>query len=695
MISVEKLFDFPILPRLRWISGVLAIAFVCIFIPRTVFDYFPNERFYPLELLTIVSFGFFAVFGGKIKLVRENPNASAFWAMLPSQIHLASIAYERSLTGSIPVTAFCFIMIVYAVMLESHFWRRIVAVASPMAITSVAFSIAEPAVPPLALAIVFCACALLTHVIASGLYAARQTSLEAIRLLEESQSFSGVGGWQIRHKTGEISWTSTAAKILGYAVEDIDTFNIEDLIIGPAGESKTLKAYLKLVESGTEYDLIDRARTKSGREIWVRSQAHIIYQNGKPHRMVGVFSDITEQVTHERELTAAKEAAELAASAKSQFLANMSHEIRTPMNGIIGIASLLAQTDLDPKSKQFVEMLRTSGDTLLHIINDILDYSKLDAGKMQLEVLPFKLPELANSAMNIIRPNAMKKGLNIDLTLPTDSNLTFLGDENRIRQILINLLSNAEKFTSQGSISLHISLSNKPANRTTLSFAVADTGIGIALNKQDSLFNAFTQEDASTTREFGGTGLGLTISSQLVQQMGGKMSIVSAKNQGATFSFKITLQNAPQQLADNPATDATKAPMEFASQKIGAEIEVSSLRVLLAEDNLVNQQVAVMMLNKLGYSVDVANNGREAVEANEANGYDLIFMDLQMPEMDGLEATRSIRKRMQDRQPYIVALTANAMDEDKTRCREAGMNDFVAKPMRLDDLRMALKSVQH
>ncbi len=419
-----------------------------------------------------------------------------------------------------------------------------------------------------------------------------------------------------------------------------------------------------------ELDRLARGRTA---ELWAANEK--------------LEAEVSQHRRTERELQRAKETAEAAVAARSVFLANMSHEIRTPLNGIIGMNDLLRGTALDAEQREYVEAVTLSGKTLLTLINDILDFSKIEAGKMIFERIKFRLWDVVEQTMALYGDAAEEKNLKLETRAAPGLPELVRGDPTRLRQVITNLVNNAVKFTSGGSVSLSVRLEDETKEKATLRFEVRDTGIGIPEDIQQTLFQSFTQADGSTTRQYGGTGLGLAICKRLVEMMGGQIGMASKPGEGSLFWFTARLGKTGQMTSPPIETSSVSKPPAAAP---GGK---TLARVLVAEDKPINQDVCRRHLERLGYAVDLAANGKEAVAAWREHSYPFVIMDLQMPEMDGCEAVRQIRalekERGTNRRSRIIAITAHAMTGAREECLQAGMDDYLAKPI----TRAALREV--
>ncbi len=503
---------------------------------------------------------------------------------------------------------------------------------------------------------------------------------ERLRLAEQSAHF---GIWEVDVARGVTKLSEGAAEVSGRAITDLE---IEESRLMQSVYEEDLPAALAGIESGLknhkEYQIEFRVVLPDGSHRWCRSHGRVVESDGdKPTRVAGAIIDVTREKEMLFSLEQARGAAVAAALAKGQFLANMSHEIRTPMNGVVGMASLLLQTPLSPEQLECVQIISRSGLALLGIINDILDFSKMEAGKLAIETLPFDLKSVVQDVADILKPKAAEQRLKLMVQYPAGLTTRFVGDADRIRQVLTNLAANAVKFTPQGSVTITVSrIDAGNGDRARVKISVTDTGIGIPADKIDILFEKFSQADSSVTRKFGGTGLGLAISKQLIELMDGSIHVESTLHAGSCFWVEL-----PLMLDGRTAEPDTESSLNALRQSIVERFESSPARVLVVEDNPLNQKVAGRLLKRIGIRSDLAVNGLEALRMLQSQPYDVVLMDCQMPEMDGYQATAMLRRMEGPNQRVrVIALTADAVG-GRERCLAAGMDDFISKPVSLDD----------
>jgi PAS domain S-box-containing protein len=654
-------------------------------------------------------------------------------------------------------------------------------------------------------------------------YKTQQETKEQLRVSEarfrEVVDIPGKFIWEMTLEGQTIFISDRVHELLGYTADEICHRGLFESLVEEDAVIARAKFYYAAQKGQRFSDLEFRSKTKDGNVIWLTARGAPMYGPDGTTLIGyrGICEDITERKQIQQEVITAKEAAESANKAKSEFLANMSHEIRTPMNAIVGMTGLLLGTSLNSEQRDYTQTVRQSADLLLTIISEILDFSKIEAGKLELENHAFDLPVVVEEALDCVAFPAGEKGVELFWQIAPELPPGFTGDVTRIRQILVNLLANALRFTAQGDVGIRVTRAENAEGDHFVLFSVSDTGIGIPADKVDRLFQSFSQVDASTTRKFGGTGLGLAISRKLTEMMRGNIWVESEEGKGSVFHVALPLLEAmpPKPLVPNPilkdktlliaathpdvremieslvtgwgmtavsvgtgaeAIKKLQAGLPFQAavveetlpDQLGKELvqeihrqrgagsspcillcslqqqaaygqnlppgfiaclakpvhfqqlhgilattlkggkvtnkllrstgridtgfgQKRPLRILMAEDNIINQKVATRILGQMGYRPDVVHNGAEVLDALERQKYDVILMDIQMPEMDGLEATRQVRKKFTGaRRPWIIAMTANAMDSDRKNCFDAGMDGYLSKPVRIEALEAEL-----
>lgn len=514
---------------------------------------------------------------------------------------------------------------------------------------------------------------------------AQEQLLKMTKNLEEAQKIAQVGSWEYyADRLHRGYWSPETYKILGLAKTEEKGENLRRMVESVVPEDQDLleQTVNWALKSGDSQSITVRGAAPGASAFIALKIEPIIDEKGMVRKLVGTVHDITQQKEHEAELMASKKLAEEALAAKSEFLSNMSHEIRTPMNAIIGLSSLLLQEkSLSKELMENLELIHYSADNLLIIINDILDYSKLEAKKLHLENLQFDLGEVMDKVVKTYRIKAVEKGLKLHYQIDPELPRLVEGDPFRLNQVLLNLVSNAVKFTQEGQVEISCALGEKEEGASYI-FKVTDTGMGIPKAVQKQIFESFTQANSNTTRNYGGTGLGLAICQQLIEMQGGTIWVESKEGEGSTFFFELPYRTVEQREEENPKRDSESAKLALAN-----------LRVLVAEDNQINQKLIWQIFKRWGLEPTLTNNGKEAVEAYKKQAFDLILLDLQMPVMDGFEALKLIRQLSQDGQTPIrvIALTADVLSETRQKVAASGFDGFLAKPYKREELRQLLQ----
>ncbi len=488
--------------------------------------------------------------------------------------------------------------------------------------------------------------------------------------LVEAQRVANIGSWEWDLVKKEVIRSEELCKIYGVSSEVLNT-DYDNRFVHPADKAYIQKVFQKSLDDHSPFTIFFRIIRPDGEERVLNSKGKVYEnENGEAIRIVGTSQDVTDAKNAEKELIKAKQIAEQSLVLKETFLANMSHEIRTPMNAIIGFTDILEKRNLHAQEKEYVQIIKNSGENLLRIINDILDISKIEADMIVFEEHPLSIDEIFRSLQTMLTQKAKEKGLELIYAADKDVPEVLLGDPTRITQILINLTGNAIKFTKKGKVEITAKLIAEEKEKGIIQFLVSDTGIGIPEDKLNSIFERFKQAEEHTTRNYGGTGLGLSIAKQLVELQGGQMSITSKLEKGTQVMFTLPLKKTKEVYTIKTNEDEKKFDPE----------ELSKLKILLAEDNPINVKLVLSLFIDYGIKADVAENGKVVIEKLKDNYYDLILMDMEMPEMNGYEATVVIREELKNKIP-IIAMTAHAMAGEREKCFKLGMHDYISKPI--------------
>jgi len=682
--SLEKRWRVAAIRR----AVIIAAAVIVVLVPTIVADFHSPAGLILLPLVVL----YLAV----LRVAQANWRAARLWLIVVTHLLGVALVVLFGYRGQTNLLWLGTIPLMYVLYDDDEQRARGVALSLPMAgfvATEVTGRLGVlPQLLPgdtarysaLSVAVMFMMLVQRTQALSAFSFSVRKSLEDEHVRMEEAQAATHVGSFECDVTTGAMLWSRELYRIHALAPEAPLTMATALAMIHPDDRAEALAQIHGLLDGRKTAGEREFRVVRAGGEVrtlrWsLRRRDGLV---GRTVRITGTVEDLTERRAYEGALERAREEALQASQAKSAFLANMSHELRTPMNGVLGMTTLALETGLDGRPREYLEAALGSGRALLAVLNDVLDLSKIEAGRLSVERVSFALETVAVQVIELVRPSAAQRGLRVELHMRPGLARRHMGDPVRLRQVLTNLLANGVKFTERGSVRLVVEPSEDGAN---VVFEVTDTGVGIPASRRSAIFEAFTQADGSITRRFGGTGLGLTIVRELVRLMEGTISVTSEEGRGSAFRVELPLDEAEPAATDHAArTHPSVIPHEPANGR--------SLRVLLVEDNVVNARIALALVRRAGHEVTHVADGSLAVDAAARERFDLVLMDVQMPVMDGLEATRQLRARERPTGEHlpIVAMTANAMKGDDEACFQAGMDGYLPKPLEFGRLREML-----
>jgi PAS domain S-box-containing protein len=678
--SLEKRWRVAAIRR----AVIIAASVIIVLVPTVIADFHSPVG---LVLLPLVGLYLFV-----LRIAQTNWRAARLWLVVVTHLLGVALVLLFGYRGQTNLLWLGTIPLMYVLYDDDEQRARGLALSIPMAgfvATEVTGRLGVlPQLLPgdtahysaLSVAVMFMMLVQRTQALSAFSFSVRKSLEDEHVRMEQAQAATHVGSFECDIASGNMLWSRELYRIHGLSPDTSLTMGAALAMIHADDRAAVVEQIRSLLDRRAQSGEREYRIVREGGEV--RTLRWSLQANGdgvgRTVRITGTVEDITARRAYEDALVRAREEALQASQAKSAFLANMSHELRTPMNGVLGMTTLALETDLDARQREYLDAALGSGRALLAVLNDVLDLSKIEAGRLSVESVSFSLETVAVQVIELVRPSAAQRGLRVDLHVRPGLARRHLGDPVRLRQVLTNLLANGVKFTERGSVRLVVEPSE---DGTRVIFEVTDTGVGIPASRRSAIFEAFTQADGSITRRFGGTGLGLTIVRELVRLMEGTISVTSEEGQGSIFRVELPLEEAE---ADAARAHPSVIPHEPATTR--------PLRVLLVEDNAVNARIALALVRRAGHDVTHVTDGSLAVDAVAREHFDLVLMDVQMPVMDGLEATRQLRARERGTRDHvpIVAMTANAMKGDDELCFRAGMDGYLPKPLEFARLREVL-----